>query len=108
MPLHDGWKHSCPAARKGIRTAQPQPRVGERVQGLRQHLETLHHQAKSNLKNGGVGGGVSLWPAMDDMRLSKEDVWRLATVCVGLVAGTIAIFNFYHGTIHPCRHRSES
>lgn len=73
---------------------------GEKVQLLRRELGRLHHQAKSNLKDGvHVGGGVSMWPAMDDMRLSREDVWRLVAVCVLLIACTIAFFRLYHGSL---------
>ncbi len=73
---------------------------GKKVQELREELDRRHHQAKSNhLKDGvaGAGGGVSLWPAMDDMRLSREEMWKLAGLCVALVIGTWAIFHFYHG-----------
>lgn len=80
--------------RRGIRDG------GKKVQELREELDRRHHQAKSNLKDGasaGAGGGVSLWPAMDDMRLSKEEVWKLAGLCVLLVACTWATFHFYHG-----------
>lgn len=94
MP-HSGETAGYPITRKGLREGQlPPPGAGEKVQNLRQRLERLHHEAKSK---DGVGGGVSLWPAMDDMRLSREDVWRLAAVCVSLLAVTMVMFNFYHG-----------
>ena len=69
---------------------------GRKVQELREELDRRHQQAKSNLK-GGAGGGISLWPAMDDMRLSKEEVWKLLGLCVLLVACTCAAFHMYHG-----------
>ena len=71
-----------------------QPQGGGKVQELRKELDRLHYQAKSK---DGVGGGVSIWPAMDDMRLSRGDVWRLTAACVVLIACIIAMFNFYHG-----------
>ena len=94
MP-HSGETAGCPSARKGLHDGKLPPwGAGEKVQTLRQRLNRLHHEAKSK---DGVGGGVSLWPAMDDMRLSKEDVWRLVAVCVSLVVVTVTMFNFYHG-----------
>ena len=79
---------------------------GKKVQELREELDRRHQQAKSNVKGGagGAGGGVSLWPAMDDMRLSREEVWRLVGLCVVLVACTWAIFHMYHGeeTVMHC------
>ena len=73
---------------------------GKRVQGLREELGRRHQQAKSKVKDGlagAAGGGISLWPAMDDMRLSKEEIWQLAVLCALLVVSTCATFHFYHG-----------
>ena len=66
----------------------------------RQHeLERLHHEAKSRLVGNvsGVGGGVSLWPAMDDMRLSRGDAVQLALLCLFLIVSTVVIFIMLHG-----------
>ena len=62
-------------------------------------LERLHHDAKSRLAGvSGVGGGVSLWPAMDDMRLSRSDTVQLSCVSLVLMAATGILFMMYHGT----------
>lgn len=72
---------------------------GKKVEELRKELDRLHHQAKSNAKEG-AGGGVSLWPAMDDMRLSHQDVLQLTFMCVTLIMCTFIAFHFYHGQLH--------
>ncbi len=69
-------------------------RAGGRVEVIRRDLDRLHHQAKSNRR---VGGGVSMWPSMEDMRLSREDVSRLVLICASLVLATIVTFQSYHG-----------
>ena len=61
-------------------------------------LEKLHHDAKSRLEGvSGVGGGVSLWPAMDDMRLSRRDAVQLSCLSLVLMFATGMIFIMYHG-----------
>lgn len=87
------WQGGGPTCRRSI-----QRHGGERVQELRKELDKLHHESKSKVKEGVcVGGGVALWPAMDDMRLSREDAWKLAVLNVVLIASTFAIFHMYHG-----------
>ena len=58
-------------------------------------LERLHHEAKSRRE--GVGGGVSLWPEMDDMRLSRRDTLQLGALCLFLSVTTAALFLACHG-----------
>lgn len=61
-------------------------------------LERLHHEAKSRVDGvGGVSGGVSLWPSMDDMRLSRNDAIHLICLCLFLMIVTCAVFIMYHG-----------
>ena len=60
-------------------------------------LERLHHEAKSRVEGvSGVGGGVSIWPAMDDMRLSRSDAMQLSCLCLVLMAATGTLFMTYH------------
>ena len=70
--------------------------TGGKVHFLREELGRLHQQAKSNVGNL-AGGGVSLWPEMDDMRLSRWEVWRLFAVCGVLSVCTGTFFFFFHG-----------
>ena len=68
------------------------------VLARQRELERLHHEAKSRLEGvGGVGGGVSLWPAMDDMRLSMRDAVTLAFLCLFLTLSTAVMFLLLHG-----------
>ena len=65
-------------------------------------LEKLHHDAKSRLESmSGVCGGVSLWPAMDDMRLSRSDAVQLSCLSLSLMAATGILFAMYHGRYLP-------
>ncbi|XP_078697497.1 uncharacterized protein LOC144925390 [Branchiostoma floridae x Branchiostoma belcheri] len=61
-------------------------------------LQQKHHAAKSNARSLCVGGGVSLWPQMDNMRLTRRETVALTAWCVGLVVAVQAIFSYLHGT----------
>ena len=68
------------------------------VYAAQRELLKKHHEAKSRVHGmSGIGGGVSLWPAMDDMRLSRREVNWLVVVCGILVVGTVSIFLACHG-----------
>ena len=69
------------------------------VHAAQRELEKKHHRAKSRVHAGvsGIGGGVSLWPAMDDMRLSGSEVNWLVVVCGVLIVGTMSVFLACHG-----------
>ena len=56
-----------------------------------------HETAKQRVDNVNVGGGVSLWPDMECMRLNSQEVVQLAVLCVGLALGVTLIFAFLHG-----------
>ena len=77
---------------------RPTNKVSGYIHAAQQELEKMHHKAKSNVAGiSGVGGGVSIWPAMDDMRLSRNDLKWLVVVCVVLVTMTFATFFICHG-----------
>ena len=68
------------------------------VQSTQKDLIRKHQEAKSRVNYvSGVGGGVSLWPAMDDMRLSCNEVIVLLVSSLSLMLITGAIFLFLHG-----------
>ena len=46
-----------------------------------------------------VGGGVSLWPEMDSMRMSTEEIYKLSGFCLLLVVTVLAVFIGLHGKI---------
>ncbi|XP_038078146.1 uncharacterized protein LOC119745686 [Patiria miniata] len=62
-------------------------------------LERKHHEAKSRAHNLGVGGGVSLWPQMDNMRLSQREVAALSAVSLLLIVGVAMLFQHLHGAV---------
>lgn len=72
--------------------------ASRRVLASQRELARKHHKAKSRLEGlSGLAGGVSLWPAMDDMRLSVDDMKSLVVMCGILIAATVAIFFGCHG-----------
>ena len=68
------------------------------VYAMQRALEKKHHEAKSRLEGvSGVGGGVSMWPTMEDMRLSRSDALQLAYLSLVLVGTTGLVFWMCHG-----------
>nr|XP_022333283.1 uncharacterized protein LOC111130474 [Crassostrea virginica] len=61
---------------------------------ISKHLDTRH-----NMDRLSVGGGVSLWPDMEDMRLSLTEILKLGAVCAMLFVLVILIFNKLHGDV---------
>ena len=85
------------------------------VYAAQRELVRKHYEAKSKIDRiSGIGGGISIWPAMDDMRLSQSDAVKMALICVALVAATMATFYCFHGQVPyqtsliPCRHVTAS
>lgn len=72
-------------------------RRGKFVTGLQEELAKKHHEAKSRVAELSVGGGVSLWPSMDDMRLNSWDVLSLTALCCILMFVVVKGFFFLHG-----------
>ena len=66
-----------------------------KVYAMRQKLIQKHYDTKCRV--GGIGGGVSIWPAMDDMRLSRHDAAKVFLSCSLLVISTALLFVFLHG-----------
>ncbi|XP_065831740.1 uncharacterized protein [Oscarella lobularis] len=60
----------------------------------RRELMAKHLESKSKPL---VGGGVTMWPAMDDMRLSRNDVIFLGALCLALILCMCATVIAIHG-----------
>ena len=60
----------------------------------RRELIAKHLESKSKPP---VGGGVTMWPAMDDMRLNRNDVIFLSAFCLALILCTCATVIAIHG-----------
>lgn len=116
--MRDKWEHHDEARRDSVRRAPSSSRVknspvlsqlhsrSEKLDGKKsgfvhaaqQELEKKHHDAKSKVHGvSGLGGGVSMWPAMDDMRLSRREVNWLVIACGVLVIATMSVFLACHG-----------
>lgn len=77
-------------------------RVQSNVEAKQRVLATKHQNAKSSAcQVVGVGGGVTMWPGMDDMRLSQRETVQLTAVAVCLIAGSMCLFIYMHGVWHP-------
>ena len=64
-----------------------------------QELIHKHEQIRQNSDKLSVGGGVTLWPNMNQMRLSRREVVLLMLTCFALMAGTGWLFMFLHGEL---------
>ncbi len=56
-----------------------------------------HMDAKSRTDSLSVGGGVSLWPEMERMRLTQEEGAGLVLVAFSLIVITFCAFYGIHG-----------
>lgn len=57
-----------------------------------------HQEAKNRVDSLNVGGGISIWPDMNDMRLTNRDVALLISAGLLLCLATIFLFDVLHGT----------
>ena len=72
--------------------------VESKIAAKQRELTRKHQEAKSNIENcPGLGGGVTLWPTMNDMRLSKRETIHLVFLSTFLTIGCIAVFYSLHG-----------
>ncbi|XP_072904301.1 uncharacterized protein [Hemitrygon akajei] len=62
-------------------------------------LQEKHLKAKSSADKIPVGGGISLWPEMDNMRLTKGEVIGLAITSFLLSAAVFIMFEYLHGPL---------
>ncbi|XP_064650433.1 uncharacterized protein LOC135501919 isoform X2 [Lineus longissimus] len=72
--------------------------------GLKEKQKLLaqkHQEAKSKVNTDGanVGGGISIWPEMDNMRLTKQEVINLTSLCVLLMLLVVFFFVQLHGKL---------
>ena len=67
------------------------------MKSQQQILADKHHSAKSRVQGLGVGGGVSIWPQMDNMRLTRPEVLCLIASSVVFMVITIHLFYQLHG-----------
>ena len=56
-----------------------------------------HEEARSRIGKATVGGGVTIWPEMDNMRLTSNDLIMLVAVATGLLVSVITLHRTLHG-----------
>ena len=70
------------------------------VKATQLELMKKHQEAKSKVNSvAGTGGGISMWPAMDDMRLSLKEVIELIVRSLILIVLSVTVFVYLHGKI---------
>ncbi|XP_074660716.1 uncharacterized protein LOC141913154 [Tubulanus polymorphus] len=79
--------------------AQLRNTPGSRLKEKQKILTQKHQEAKGKLDAVNVGGGISLWPEMENMRLTKQEVVNLMAVCLLLLLATISLFQWLHGEL---------
>ncbi|XP_062905410.1 uncharacterized protein LOC134347149 [Mobula hypostoma] len=62
-------------------------------------LQEKHLKAKSSVDKIPIGGGISLWPEMDNMRLTKGEVIGLAITSFLLSTAVFIMFEYLHGPL---------
>ncbi|XP_064413869.1 uncharacterized protein LOC106701959 [Latimeria chalumnae] len=67
-------------------------------------LQEKHKAARSSADRLAVGGGVSLWPEMDTMRLTTEEGVLLFLSSVLLSLAVFIVFKHLHGPLHLSLH----
>lgn len=73
-----------------------------RVNKDRHTLISKHLDTKHNMDRLSVGGGVSLWPDMEDMRLSLIEILKLGAICFLLFFVVMMVFSKLHGEYMMC------
>ncbi|KAJ8262829.1 hypothetical protein COCON_G00152860 [Conger conger] len=78
---------------------------GPSLQERQKQLQEKHQQAKESLDRLAVGGGVSLWPEMDRMRLTVQEGAVLGLGCLTVSFSVFLIFKCLHGSLLLSVHR---
>ncbi|XP_035235690.1 uncharacterized protein LOC118206757 [Anguilla anguilla] len=78
---------------------------GPSLQERQRQLQEKHQRAKESLDSLAVGGGVSMWPEMDRMRLTGQEGVTLGLGCVTVSFGVFLIFKYLHGSLLLSVHR---
>ncbi|KAH3859639.1 hypothetical protein DPMN_102457 [Dreissena polymorpha] len=60
-------------------------------------LSQKHEESRRKIDSLNVGGGVSLWPEMEKMRLTATDIQTIVLMNIALSITVAASFYFVHG-----------
>uniref|UniRef100_W5ML40 Uncharacterized protein n=1 Tax=Lepisosteus oculatus TaxID=7918 RepID=W5ML40_LEPOC len=77
---------------------------GPSLQEKQKLLQEKHEKAKESLDKLAVGGGVSLWPEMDNMRLTAEEGFVLFISCVLMILSVFLVFRYLHADLLKSLH----
>lgn len=72
---------------------------GHKLQEKKDLLMRKHEQAKNQNKTSYVGGGVSIWPQMENMRLTGQDSKVLIAAATFTFASVLSSFLVLHGNL---------
>ncbi|XP_039614569.1 uncharacterized protein LOC120532553 isoform X2 [Polypterus senegalus] len=72
---------------------------GPTLQEKQKRLNEKHQKAKESLDKLAVGGGVSLWPEMDRMRLTIDEGLILFLFCLLTCSAVYLVFKYLHGPL---------
>ncbi|KAJ8413969.1 hypothetical protein AAFF_G00065670 [Aldrovandia affinis] len=78
---------------------------GPSLQERQRQLQEKHQRAKECLDQLAIGGGVSLWPEMDRMRLTAQEGATLGMGCVTVACSIFLVFRYLHGSLLLSMHR---
>ncbi|PIK52587.1 hypothetical protein BSL78_10529 [Apostichopus japonicus] len=100
LPKSDKFLHKSQLVESDVSPVlQKLKQTPGRTYQTQQILMRKHQKAKSNAEKC-VGGGISLWPGMDNMRLTPSDLWSLVANVVTLFVLTLGAFSFLHGKMN--------
>lgn len=88
--------------KKSEKAVSPNLAMLRMTPGLQQKqkiLQEKHLKAKSAVDKFPIGGGISLWPEMDNMRLTKGEVISLAITSLLLSVAVFIMFEYLHGPL---------
>ena len=71
-------------------------KLHSKIEAKQRVLTSKHQSARSGP---GVGGGITMWPGMDDMRLSQTETLQLTAAALCLVVGSMCLFMYLHGPL---------
>ena len=76
-------------------------RLDSNIEAKQRVLASKHLSAKSRAGQvAGAGGGITIWPGMDDMRLSQRETVQLTAAAFCLIVGSVCLFMYLHGALH--------
>ncbi|CAH1795945.1 unnamed protein product [Owenia fusiformis] len=96
--LHIGSAEPTERTSPGLARLRMTPGGKMKLRETQQILTEKHQEAKNQADKLNIGGGVSLWPGMENMRLTKRETAQLIVACVFMLTAVLALFQFLHGT----------